>query len=91
MRFHEALDSDHRAIFCDLDQNLFKKAPDPMIIKTRQIGTNSTNREGEKYIRHINEQFDYHKIYEKVDNIYNSTNNSSETIETRDKVINTLD
>jgi hypothetical protein len=85
VKFHEALDSDHRAIFCDISEKLFNIKEELMIIKTRQIGTNSTNREGEKYINYINDQFKYHRIYEKVENLYTTTKinggNEEETME----------
>jgi hypothetical protein len=39
-------------------------------IETRQIGTNSTNKEGYKYIKHVNDQFNNHRIHEKVQKLY---------------------
>jgi hypothetical protein len=39
----------------------------------RLIGTNSTNNEGERYIRELNEFCEYHRINEKVDRLYQAT------------------
>jgi hypothetical protein len=71
VKFHEGLDSDHRALFCDIDQKLFTNITEEYMRKTRQIGTNSTNREGIKYIRTLDQQLKNHRIYEKIENIYN--------------------
>jgi predicted GTPase len=39
-KFHEGLDSDHRAMFCDIKQSLFTNVTEEFIQRTRQIGTN---------------------------------------------------
>jgi hypothetical protein len=67
-KFHKALDSDHRGMFCDIDGNLFNNNKSRENVKTRQIGTNSTNKEGYRYINYINKQFANHQIREKVRN-----------------------
>jgi hypothetical protein len=71
VKFHEALDSDHRGLFCDIDKELFTNKSRENNINTGQIGTNSTNKERFKYINHINDQFNHHRIHEKVQKLYN--------------------
>jgi hypothetical protein len=35
-------------------------------MKNRQIGTNSTNNEGERYIGYLDYQFNNHRVYDKM-------------------------
>jgi hypothetical protein len=66
--FHEGIDSDHRAVFCDIDECILQQDKnDSSKIMERLIGTNSTNNEGEKYIRELDGFCIYHKLYGKVD------------------------
>jgi hypothetical protein len=44
--FYDGLDSDHCGLFCDISNDLFLNITKGTIHKTRQIGTNSTNKEG---------------------------------------------
>jgi hypothetical protein len=54
MKFHECFDSDHRGIFCDLSKEILNiKEVLPNLDRVRIVGSNSTNKEGEKYIRYI--------------------------------------
>jgi hypothetical protein len=41
VRFHEALDSDHRAIFCDISNNIFKTHIPDKVEQIRMVGSNS--------------------------------------------------
>ena len=75
LKFHEGFDSDHRGLFCDINTDLFTNVVDNITIKTRQIGTNSTNREGRKYIKLLNDQFNNHRIYEKINQLYDNSIN----------------
>jgi hypothetical protein len=78
------MDSDHRAVFCDIDGNILKtETNDSTQVLERLIGTKSTNKEGEKYIRELNGFCEYHRIYEKVNyllNIIESTDYNSDNI-----------
>jgi hypothetical protein len=76
VKFHEGLDSDHRAVFCDIDESILESEQDrPNNIMERLIGTNSTNHEGEKYIRELDLFCNYHRIYEKIEKIYHDIEN----------------
>jgi hypothetical protein len=71
IKFHEAMDSNHRAVFCDLDQSLLDAEKDDNLQQLEcLIGTNSTNHEGEKYIRELDNFCKYHKLYDKAGIIY---------------------
>jgi hypothetical protein len=73
IKFHEGLDSDHRAVFCDIDEKILESENERSNnVLERLIGTNSTNHEGGKYIRELDSFCNYHKIYLKVNNIYNN-------------------
>jgi hypothetical protein len=73
MLFHQAIDSDHRACYCDISETLFKNNKKPQQARERLIGTNSTNGEGEKYIRHLDMLFKMHRIYDKVETLSTQT------------------
>jgi hypothetical protein len=52
------------------------------LLSTRQIGTNLTNKEGEKYIKFLDNKFFEHNIYSKMDNLcrqVESTNTTDNT------------
>jgi hypothetical protein len=49
--FQEGFDSDHRGLFCDISSDIFTNITEDVIPCTRQIGTNSTNKEGDRYVR----------------------------------------
>jgi hypothetical protein len=72
VRFHEAFDSDHRAIYCDISNSLLGPSRTVQSPLRRIVGTSSTNAEGEQYIRHINTNFQRHNIYNKLDHIQQS-------------------
>jgi hypothetical protein len=78
--FHNALDSDHRAAFCDLNNTILDDDFDKnsqLEKYERLIGTNSTNNEGEKYIRYLNEYCEYHNIYSKIQSLYDLAHNTT--------------
>jgi hypothetical protein len=59
VQFNEGFDSDHQAIFCDISHNIIT---DTTMIRKKQkriIGSNSTNKEGEGYIRHLYRTLNY--------------------------------
>jgi hypothetical protein len=70
IRFHEAFDSDHRAIYCDISTDLIGIARDPPPPLIRMVGTTSTNAEGENFIRHLHYHLQRHKIYSKLETMY---------------------
>jgi hypothetical protein len=61
--------SDHRGICCDLSPTLFTNVAEEMMLKTRQIGINSSNKEGERFIRFLNQQLSNHRVYEKINQL----------------------
>jgi hypothetical protein len=67
IRFHEAFDSDHRAIYCDISNTLLESPSNAQVPLRRIVGTTSTNAEGQNYIRHIDAKFIRHNIYSKLD------------------------
>jgi hypothetical protein len=69
LKFQDGFDSDHRGIFCDLDQELFKNNTLIQTHQTRHIGTNSTNKEGEQYIRKLDSLLFHQQIYNKLNTI----------------------
>jgi hypothetical protein len=84
LHYEEAFESDHRAVFCDISEDILINTPEPTIERVRMIGTNSTNEEGENYIRHLYNKIDEHKIFEKAELLFNkitTENHSKEDIE----------
>jgi hypothetical protein len=67
LNYGDGMISDHRGTFCDISINLFNSTTNINTAKSRQIGTNCTNDEGEKYIRYLDSQFNAHRIYTKMD------------------------
>jgi hypothetical protein len=62
--FNEAFDSDHRAIFADISHTIM---PIPTIEKRiRLVGTNSTNIEGDRYVRHLYNSLIKDNVFERV-------------------------
>jgi hypothetical protein len=59
--FNDCFDSDHRGIFVDISMDILE-TPIPIIEKRiRPVVTNSTNTEGERYIRHL-----FHNLKNKI-------------------------
>jgi ribonuclease HI len=69
LQYHDGFSSDHRGLFCDINHSLFENNINERIPTTRQIGTNSTNKEGEKYIEFLDNKFNEHNIYKKMKNL----------------------
>jgi hypothetical protein len=64
--FNEAFDSDHRSIFADISHTIMEN-PIPIIEKRiRLVGTNSTNKEGDRYVRHLYKSLLKDKVFERV-------------------------
>jgi hypothetical protein len=64
--FNEAFDSDHRALFCDISHNILSDNFTPNSSRKRIIGSNSTNREGHRYIKHLHRNLVKNQIFEEV-------------------------
>jgi hypothetical protein len=58
VRFNDGFDSDHRAIFCDISHEIITDTTMLRDKRKRIIGSNSTNKEGERYIRHLYRMFE---------------------------------
>jgi hypothetical protein len=69
IKFNEALDSDHRAIFCDIDDSILDNKVEINLQRTRLIGTNSTNEEGERYIRYLYKLLNNHNVFKRAQQI----------------------
>jgi hypothetical protein len=71
LKYNEGIDSDHRGLFCDISNTINDNIENitPMR-KIRMVGSNSTNKEGEAYIRKLDEYYNYHRIYEKSKELY---------------------
>jgi exonuclease III len=71
LKFNEGIDSDHRCMYCNISDSI-KSSTDYQVPmkKSRIVGSNSTNKEGEQYIRGLDKYFQYHQIYEKVNELY---------------------
>jgi hypothetical protein len=91
-RFHELLDSDHRGIFCDISDTIMNeetaKENDQRI---RMVGTNSTNREGSKYITGIYSHLKNNNIFGRVELLMQQVKQSAITEETATAELNKLD
>jgi hypothetical protein len=70
IKFNECFDSDHRAVFCDISTNILQTRTPNVDNRTRAVGTNSTNKEGDLYVKYINKFFEEHKIFEKVEVLF---------------------
>jgi hypothetical protein len=93
VKFNEGFDSDHRAIFCDISHTILHNDHIPNSQRRRIIGSNSTNREGERYIKHLYRNLQRHNIFEEVQRIENSikTQNTEEDKEAIQYLSNLLD
>jgi hypothetical protein len=94
IKFHECFDSDHHGIYCDLSSKLFQKTPPPSVKRERIVGSNSTNAEGGRYIKHLHAHLLSNNIFIKskqlLDNSLNSTgdiNLSIQQLSCIDKII----
>jgi hypothetical protein len=61
--------------------------------RTRIVGSNSTNKEGERYILGLDDYFNYHRIYEKTNELYerrHQIKNSANKVKTELDKLNEL-
>jgi hypothetical protein len=69
--------------------------PEPTAERIRMIGTNSTNEEGENYIRYLYHKLDEHKLFSKVEALFNTitttSNHSNEDLEKWNIILNKMD
>jgi hypothetical protein len=90
--FNECFESDHCAIYCDLDEIFFKEeSKERKIIRKRLIGSNSTNIEGESYISHLYKHPKCSNIFTKADQLTNNSYNLNINRETTMKQLNEMD
>jgi hypothetical protein len=78
VKFNEGFDSDHRAIFCDISHNILHNDHSPNSQRRRIIGSNSTNREGERYIKHLYRNLRRHNIFDEAEKIEAAINTSND-------------
>jgi hypothetical protein len=74
VRFNDGFDSDHRGIFCDISHNILRDDHVPNSQRKRIIGTNSTNREGERYIKHLHRTLSKQNIFQEVKQLKDNIN-----------------
>jgi hypothetical protein len=69
VKFNEGLDGDHRAIFCDISEAIFDDEITEIATRHRRVGTNSTNKEGTKYVRYLTKKLKENNVFEEVNNL----------------------
>jgi hypothetical protein len=89
--FYECFDLDHRGLFCDIDDSIFKDCQqNSNTINKRMVGSNSTNAEGEKYVRKLYAHLKPNNIIAKASKLLESTientNNQVTAIKQLDKI-----
>jgi hypothetical protein len=90
VRFNEVFDTDHRTIFCDISERILETNHNIETKKVRMVGTNSTNEEGENYIRNLHHTIQCHNIFNQVNNMYESIKNKDLTTEEIQEIIHKL-
>jgi hypothetical protein len=68
--FNEIFDTDHRPMFVDISQTILEdpsKIPEP---KIRLVGSNSTNKESERYIRHLYNKLLKLNVFQQAEELY---------------------
>jgi hypothetical protein len=70
VKFHEAFDSDHRAVFADISNTILEDPIKPDTKRIRLVGSNSTNEESERYIRHLYNFLQKKDIFNRVADLY---------------------
>jgi hypothetical protein len=70
VRFHDAFDSDHRAIFADISNTILEDPINNDTKRIRLVGSNCTNEEGERYIRHLYRFLLKKNIFNKVADLH---------------------
>jgi hypothetical protein len=76
IKFFEAFDSDHRAIYCDLSNKIFEDHDSCKTIKRKRIvGSNSTNIEGQNYIEYIYiyQHMQHQNIFQRLEELLHKT------------------
>jgi hypothetical protein len=81
VRYHEGFDSDHRTMFCDISKNIMNISDKIHCDKFRLVGTNSTNAEGETYIRYLYKHLKNNNIFGKIQNLYDNIDTSQDHAE----------
>jgi hypothetical protein len=91
VHFNDGFDSDHRAIFCDISHEIITDTTMVRDKRKRIIGSNSTNKEGERFIRHLYRTLTKHDIFTSVDSIQQQINENNYDLDTIMIQINALD
>jgi hypothetical protein len=91
VRFNDAFDSDHRAIFCDISHEIMTDITELRDKRKRIIGSNSTNKEGERYIRHLYRNLFNNGVFQKVEQILQDITNNNYEQEDMIHQVNSLD
>jgi hypothetical protein len=93
VRFNEGFDSDHRAVFCDISHEILTDTTMLREKRKRIIGSNSTNKEGERYIRCLYRMLNKKDIFQSVESILQKlteTNYDSDTIMIQVNALDTI-
>lgn len=94
LKFHECFDSDHRGMFCDLSNDICNQSNstrNDTSNKIRLVGSNTSNKEGEAYIRYVYKYLLYHNIFQKTEVLKESVKYKTESSDSLIKKINTID
>jgi hypothetical protein len=91
LKYHEAFDTDHRAIYCDLSKEILRIPEIEIQEKVRLVGTNSTNKEGARYIRKLYRHLLENNVFYKVEKLYNKSKEQNADTEMIMTEINKLD
>jgi hypothetical protein len=89
--FTDAIDSDHRAVFADVSNTILEDTIKSENKQVRLVGTNSTNEEGERYVRHLHKYLTKIDIFNKVSTLYQSSIDNSSTKEEIMRQLNDYD
>jgi hypothetical protein len=68
--FNDGFDSDHRAIFADISPTILEYETPITEPKIRLVGSNSTNTESKRYIRHLHNRLSKKNIFSSVEELY---------------------
>jgi hypothetical protein len=85
--FNDAFDSDHRAVFADISNSILEDPINKQQPRIRLVGTNSTNVEGERYIRHLHNYLNKYDMFNKVARLeQHAKDNSKPNVEIMEKL-----
>jgi hypothetical protein len=71
LKFNVGINSDHCSLYFDISNSIKSNVEHQVPMKkARIVGSNSTNIEGEQHIVGLESYLRYHRIYEKVDDLY---------------------